>query len=507
MKKYRFFLSFLCLYLAISFFSFGSLCAGRGVGDGTLIPESEEEAISWFNEIADYATSPNQYGWTFIDRAAYSYSTWLDRQAAKMGMFIPSISSNYFEYYRPALMRTWGAKLYQAQVSPLEWYNENLKINYKDNGNTEPTRADVESITASRQVMQDSFNVTNEYIIQNPLGYKEAYINSYNNLSPLLFTTYNQWKSAQEVVKQSDSPVLMHLWKNGSNQFFCDFVKLDRNRSLNYIGSVSLGGFSNVYAYYGWSVVSQNTFSASDFKRVNADGSISNLGYSEPFSGRAILNGNGSSANTNNAYVFSNQDKNELVYVFSTLNSLKAYNSGTPQPYYLSSDYSSYVPASTTFNVNSPTTNQVYNNIVDNSYSGMTPEEVQKLIESILDRLGYGNGNGSGGGSGDGSGGGSGDSLDLSFLGKIGELIAKLINGIGDLIVSVIGGIVDAFTSIIDLLTGDNGIITRLFNLIDSTFVSFLTEVFSFLPAEIITALTALIVLSVFFAILRFLRG
>lgn len=346
MKKYRYYLTIICVYLIFSLYSISGYCSsGRGVGDGTSIPESEEEALSWIEEIWNRATSPNQSGWTFIDQAAYKMTNFVDRQAAKMGMLVPSISTNYYEYYRPALFQHWAEDMYQAQVTPLEWYNSNMHINYKNNGNTEPTRSDVESIDYSRQVMQDSFNVTNNYIQENPLTYTECYIPSYNFLDPNQFNNFQIYSSLKEFMKNQDGYIF--VIKDIS---FTDFRKgyicvVPRINYVDFVGTTNAGIFTNVTLYYEWVQKNFTTYGSipgATYYQINNDGSLQSLTPSYNWS--LLLNNTGFSTSGNYIRVFSSYSKNELVYVFSTLNALKNYNSGSPQPYYLSSDYANYVP-------------------------------------------------------------------------------------------------------------------------------------------------------------------
>ena len=117
-------------------------------------------------------------------------------------------------------------------------------------------------------------------------------------------------------------------------------------------------------------------------------------------------------------------------------------------------------------------------------------------------------GSGQGGGSG-GSGGSSSD-FDLGFLGVLGSLIGSLITGIGNLLTGIAEGIVNVIVG----SDGNGGIIGMLRNLIsnitdlvDSDFNGFLTDIFSWLPVEIVTLFTGVIVFGLFFGILKIIRG
>lgn len=354
-------------------------------------------------------------------------------------------------------------------------------------------------------VNNDVKNYLNDYMIyevqQNPLGYSQAYINGWGLISPDRFANEKQYKALQDYIKAQDQPCFVRTFGN-FQQTIC-VAPLSFEYDLGFVGDVSGRVFTNVKAYDGWS----EFFPVKeDFKFVNADGSVTDMGYVDGgFRNGYIYNGNMSNPVSPGYYVISNDSNKELVYVYKTLTDLKRYNSGYPQRYYLTEDglngiYNPDLGNLNVQNINYYGSNYEYNQIINNIYPGMSPDDVLKLVTEILKQ----NGGGSGGGSG---GGGSDTDVDLGFLGTIGTLIGKLINGIGQLLTGIIGGIVDTIMSLIDMITGENGIISKLTDLFDTNVGGFLTSIFDWLPPEIVTLWSAGIILGILFGILRIIRG
>ena len=346
-------------------------------------------------------------------------------------------------------------------------------------------------------VPDDVQEVVQEYvqynITQNPLGYTECYINSYNFLSPNNFQSYAQWKSVQTLVKENGVPCV--VWANYNNTIYY-VAKLDREH-LSYVGTTLNGSFSNVLAYYDWSA-----WSWGGYIQVNANGSTQNANVT-PAS--RVLHNNATpivSAPT----ILSSFEKNELVYVFSTLNSLKNYNAGLPQPYYLTSDGLNSDDWSANSGIcNSGTMNNsgnYYSTVTNGVGSNWTPDQILALVDKVTSANG-------------GSGGSSDSDKDTSKMwDRIGNAIGNLIDGIITVFTTVIEKLSDALLSVIHLLTGytdDNGnfhdgLFTKLASLVNSGFSNFISSIFSWLPEEIVTLLTATLVFGIFFGIFKMLR-
>lgn len=350
---------------------------------------------------------------------------------------------------------------------------------------------------------QSVTNVFNEAIqetvAENPLTYTECYIPSYNFLDPNQFNNFQIYSSLKEFMKNQDGYIF--VIKDIS---FTDFRKgyicvVPRINYVDFVGTTNAGIFTNVTLYYEWVQKNFTTYGSipgATYYQINNDGSIQSLTPSYNWS--LLLNNTGFSTSGNYIRVFSNYSKNELVYVFSTLNALKNYNSGSPQPYYFGSGY-----GTTTGSVNLSTSNMsnsgnYYSNVVNNVQSGWTAEQVLELVDKVIST---GGGSGSGG-----SGSGSSDN-PFSFLGTIGEAVGKLVGGIGDFIAQVVGGIVDAILDLINMFVGEDGVLNKLTSLINTGFNTFLGDMFSWLPSEVVTCFTACLLVGIFFAIWKIIRG
>lgn len=366
-------------------------------------------------------------------------------------------------------------------------------------------------------------------ISQEPLGYVQAYVRSRKNLNASQFYTYQGNANFIQLLKDNPNCYVFCSTPNSLNNTANSntyIVVVDKAKyPVNFIGSVVGGSFNSVNLEHEWVTISQfpeNTDGIDIYMMRNQSGIIgqkaktyreaaTNAGYDSNYkpSMSNIKNTTGFYSSQSAVNVLTTNEKDELVYVFTTLNAYKNYNSGQPQLYYLT-DKGVNTP---TWSVTDGTINtgqmtnvgNVYNNIVNNTQNGMTADEVQKLIESILDKFlkdKTGNGNGSGGG-----GSSDGSDFDLGFLGTIGNLIGSLITGIGNLVTGIIKGIVDTVLSLIDMVTGEDGIINKLTELFDTNLGDFLTSIFDWLPSEIVILWTSGIIIALLFGILRIIRG
>lgn len=331
-------------------------------------------------------------------------------------------------------------------------------------------------------------------ILQNPLGYTECYINSYNFLSPENMQSYVQWKSVQTLVEKY-GPCIVSPNYNYSQWYV---TVLDREH-LNYVGSTLSGSFSNVHLYYDWSNYTGSVTTYTVYANGGASSSTTNMNAN-----LTVYNGNSPPASY--SYVFSNYEKNELVYVFSTLNSLKNYNAGFAQPYYLTSEGLNADDWSANSGIcNSGTMNNsgnYYSTVTNGVGSNWTPDQILALVDKVTSANG-------------GSGGSSDSDKDTSKMwDRIGNAIGNLIDGIITVFTTIIEKLSDALLSIIHLLTGytdDNGVVheglfTRLTSLVNTGFSNFISSIFSWLPDEIVTLLSATLVFGIFFGIFKMLR-
>lgn len=349
-----------------------------------------------------------------------------------------------------------------------------------------------------------------DYVQENPLGYVECSISSYNFLNASLnWNNYAQYNTLKEFIKNQDGYTLVMYGYvgNGNTHIGTTYIcVIPKTVNLGFIGTVVGGSYSNGQTVVNWQTTGQPYAVDSKCKTyvLNANGQISE--YTVASSGwrptfNSIHNGTGSMTGTS---IYTNLSKNEYVYIFANANAYKNYNSGNPQPYYIGEGYNG-----TCINPNGNgnyINNGGYQSIVGQVTSGMTADDIIKIINAIQ------NGNGNGSGS-DGSG--SDQDNPFGFLGKIGEIIGQLVSGVGDLLTGIVDGIANVFLGTPDengvrqggLFSIVKGVINGLVELIDTDFVEFFNVVFDWLPQEVITIMISGLTFALFFGILKMIRG
>ena len=354
--------------------------------------------------------------------------------------------------------------------------------------------------------IQDSFN---SYIEANPLTYKLATIPSYTRLNTGQFSNYTVYKSVQEIIKNCNGYAIIQApnqW-DGSNSRFALMVTIPKETfEINFYGTLTNNLFTSVQMEHNWSNVQQFYPSASNGIKIyrfypnQAPVEYPNNGsnywpnYNLVYNLASIRNG------TSQGNIMTSLEKDEQVYVFGSINAIKNFSSSNPLPYYQMTNYDGVI------NPNGyavPNTNNAYESIVNNVQNGWTAQEVIALVDRIMSN-GTGSGNGSGNGGSDSSG----------LWSRIGDAIGNLIDGIINVLTTVIEHLSDALLSVIHLLTGytdDNGVVHeglfgKLLNLVNSGFNNFLASIFSWLPEEIVTLFTAVLVFGIFFGLLKMLR-
>lgn len=349
--------------------------------------------------------------------------------------------------------------------------------------------------------IQDSFNT---YVSENDLGYTQCYLYSYSMVNVQQFPTYALYSTFKEWASKQDGYILTNAWiGSGTTQGIRCYV-IPKRSGVDFVGTTSQGSFTNVQMYIDWTARNTPWQNVTGSKIVQ----IANNGTISEFSGAgqdANTLGNTSSFNSGvsgRMTIFTNLPKNEMVYVFKTLNALKAYNSGSPQPYYTATGYTGLVVPN---GVNVPNTNGSYESIVNNIQSGWTAQEVLALVDRIMSQNG-------------GSGSGSGDSSSdnpFGFLGRIGELLSQLVTGVGELLTGLVDGVVNVFLGAEDengerhggLFGTIKDLISQLSTIFSTDISQFVSDIFGWLPSEIITLWTAGIMIAILFGILRIIRG
>lgn len=360
----------------------------------------------------------------------------------------------------------------------------------------------------ARTFIQDSFNT---YIQDNPLSYKVATIPSYTRLNTSQFSNYTVYKSVQEIIKNCNGYAIIQApnqW-DGSNGRYALMVTIPKETfEINFYGSLTGGVFTSVQMEHNWANVSQFYPSSSNgikmyrFYPNQAPVEYPNSGgnywpnYNLVYNLASIRNGTGQ------GNIMTSLPKDEEVFVFASINAYKNYNSGNPQSYYQMSNYTGSISP---YGNNIPNTQGSYESIVNNIQSGWTAQEVLALVDRIMSQNG---------GSGSGGGGSSSDN-PFGFLGRIGELLSQLVTGVGELLTGLVDGVVNVFLGAEDengerhggLFGTIRDLISQLSTIFSTDISQFVSDIFGWLPSEIITLWTAGIMIAILFGILRIIRG
>lgn len=440
-----------------------------------------------------------------------------------VGVFIDSATS---EDVATNFSRLINAEAIQNNMDFDTWFWQNVNLtpnNPEAPSVSDPNDSNVTNINVSYEFKDILLQAVNESMASNPVGFTESYIPSYSYLSTEQFNDYGLYKTIQEIIKNNNGYTFFAS-PNGvgdaSNKFTI-IVSVDRSLfDVNFIGTTTGGNFTNVRVEHNWSLIGsfpQNTEGVTFRCYKHSSGVIGapastiseaceNAGYSSSYNpgfNLGLSNASTIPTSASQRTVFTNSGKNEKIYVFTTLNSYKNYNSGVPQPYYVSSSYTGAVTSGnssySTSQINSG--NSSYNNVVNNIHSGMSAEEVIQLVDTVMNNMNNGGGSGGSGGSNDDDDNGS---IIGNIIEKLGNFVAGIIEGIGNALGSIVNVIV-GYTD--DQGVEHPGIFQGLIELISSGVVGFIGAVFSFLPTEIVTVITAGIVLSILFAVIHFIRG
>lgn len=368
-----------------------------------------------------------------------------------------------------------------------------------------------EEIDVNPELKQYVLNYIQYCTTQTDLTYKECYITSYNFINSTQFWTYAQYSSVKQFISQQDGYVFIRKNAGYTDLRGGGYVcVMPRTVGVSFVGTSTQGSFTSVQPSINWQVGNVASFSSNtNLKWYQFDGNGNFTQVTNSISGQL----NQTTANTasftdsSRNTVFTSKDKNELVYVFPTLNALKNYNAGTPQPYYLTSSgmNTGTWTASGGGVINTGTMNNsgnYYNQVTNGVSSNWTPDQILALVDKVTN-------------ANSGSGGSSGESNENSkWWERIGNTIGNLIDGLVEVLSTVIEHLSDALLSVIHLLTGytdDNGTVHeglfgKLLNLVNSGFNNFLASIFSWLPEEIVTLFTAVLVFGIFFGLLKMLR-
>lgn len=354
-----------------------------------------------------------------------------------------------------------------------------------------------------KDIRQEIFNYINStYVESAPLTYSVCKVHTYNMVNVQWFPTYALYQTFKSWASKQDGYILTNPWYGNGAVQGIRAVVIPKTNDINFVGSTNSGVFSNVALYIGWSTSTTPWTLTSNYKQyqIANNGTITEINNVGSLASTVGNTTNINDGNTSRMTIWTNLEKDETVFVFNSLNALKAYNSGSPQGYYLRSDWSNTVADDNLISSGElDSYGNAYSEVTNNIVSGMSAEQVIQLVDTILK-----NTNGGFGGSGS-----SDSTLDLGFLGKIGSIIGKVVTGIGDLITGILEGIANALIG----EDGDGGILglvtnvlTSLTELISEDFGEFINGLFSFMPSEIRTILVAGFTISVFLGVLRLIR-
>lgn len=396
------------------------------------------------------------------------------------------------------------------------WWAENVGLtpsNPQAPSVSDPSDFNVTNINVSYEFKDVLLQAVQETMAENSVDYIDITIPSIKFLDTSMnWNNYTQYKSLVDFVSGLENGyVSMAYWYVNNTTRVGNIQILYVPKDINYalIGTVN-GGLCDIKYAIDWTLTESPTSLSNKIKiyLCNQNGVITDVTSNpQPTTNpwRNITNKSSFGLYSNDENLMTTNSRNEHDYVFPNINAFKAYNSGNPQPYYVSSSYTGAVTSGnssfSTSQINSG--NSSYSSVVNNIQSGMTADEVIKLVDTIMNNMNNGGGSG-------GSGGGSDDDDDDG-----GSVIGNIIRKLGDFVSGLIDGIGDALESIVNSIVGytdENGvehpgIFQGLINLISSGVVGFLSAVFSFLPTEIVTVITAGIILSILFAVIHFIRG
>lgn len=393
----------------------------------------------------------------------------------------------------------------EAEISYNEWIGAHFYLNPKENVNPEiqkPSDLTVNNYTLDSTMVEVVNQAVQESVAENPLGYVMASLYSYKMMSTTPFDDYAKYETVQTFLSRFTDGYFL-IMSNGFNgtdsfggqsvQIVCVHIPSSYNFGL--YGDIVDGVFSNVHGIYNWQTsINSSNWESIDYFGFKGNGQVVELNKSSLnqvlHNSIAIKKGFGSGSNQGMT-LYTCNDKRENVLIFSTVAAYKNYNAGIPQDYYYGSGGINYPSTSvTSSNLNSGNVQDAYNQITDNSVSGMTGEEVIKLVDTVLKYYSTGSG-------GSGSGG-NGHIIDFSsvsdLIASIGALIGELISGLAEGLTNIVSAIRSVITTIRENLT--HGIIFE-----------WLTELIAWLPTEIRSLIIALFTLTVIFACIKLVKG
>lgn len=335
-----------------------------------------------------------------------------------------------------------------------------------------------------QEARQEIINFVQSTVIESePLSYVQATIPSYKKLGTAYFSNYATYQTILQWMenksKQRGYMFLISVENTSSYGYPIQIIAFPTDLEWNLYGNVDSNGiFGTVNLGVNWQgnptlgVVNSTPtitpyFPNIDFGYMRSDnGATVNGRWVGNITGSPLKNVTGLGVGNSYKIILSSSPTDETVYVFNNMNAYKAYNSGNPQPYYLLSNPNYVAPSyDPVTDSQLQSAGNFYNNIVNNLSAGQTPEQVQTVVKETL----QGKSN---------NGSNNDDSFNLGFLGTIGKVITA---------------VTGAFTPVQDL--------------VDNQVTEFVTDVFGWLPAEIVILWISGIIFAVLFGVLKIIRG
>ena len=207
-----------------------------------------------------------------------------------------------------------------------EYYDNDFRyyVGYQILGTRKTESVNPTNIDLQPEAEEAYETAINLYIEEHPLSYVACTISSYNFMDASRFPNYQMYVAVKNYMKEHDGyHVIQYIGTYGGSVSECRICTISHDNNLGFIGTVTEGIFNNVRLYKDWVV----NYSVTGVLFRSNGTSVEQTGQSI---NQALHNTN--SFDTGN--IFTSYGKNELVYVFQTLNAYKNYNAGVPQNYY-----------------------------------------------------------------------------------------------------------------------------------------------------------------------------
>lgn len=469
------------------------------------------------NTLLSYARTE----WTFEEKLRYFEDNFSSFLSNTVGFVV---GENDADVIYHSLVSLYEQKVMEANdVTYQEWLLNHLGFDFDNNNNVLGVEVDPVVIN----IMNDGVN---EFVKDNPLGYSIQNIYSYKNIRANYFptqTAYTNFNNKVSSLTGTTNFIFVPFYNGTNNQYLlqkngsnyqeqaCGFMWYNKPLQF-YCSAGHVNNFNYLSSFkptYNWTYTKPYYLGSYNAKVKTADwniwacqtdGTVRTVNSSDMFGydpGETFSNSNGAT-NQSGWGIFNTSDRTMKVYLYDSINAMRVHDTGNPAPYYYSSNYkgSDYTASEGSFlNTGSiENSGNTYEEITENITTGMTAEEVIQLVDTIMKN----NNDKPWSPPSDDSGGGGSDSDGI--WGSIGSALGKLFGALGDFILGLINGLLDKVEELIDSI---KGIFDKLTDLVPNVIGDLFSSLFSWLPEEFTTLITASIGLIVIFGIIRMIRG